>query len=407
VLSYAQQKELFEILCKDVKKRVIVHHWGILEGEVCLKDEEMSHCEKAESLLQSALELPQAEDSYRGESDQNIITSQGTLLSYIAQKYFQKGDENRGKEYLEKAVGKFTGARYGFFPNTHAYHAHANMYKCLARFSKDEAEKAHFFNEATSIIDLGKANSNEGSHGILYELEAEIYGLMENDIALQKTIEVLRDKFNNPNGFLISAKVLINKVRITEQEYEGRKMPPKAIKLMKEKYQKAIKLIKDCLSQFPNNIDALRLMVKVFPELYPDEKEKYYDILRNWYNRDVEKNFEYLFQLAVWAFQLGYYSDARKYFEELEEISSGHYLRFTPRNELRNPNTEDGRFEGIIDRLDSAQRGGYIKCTSLKDLDYRIHFSPFQKFTPRLNQYVSFYIAFNYRGPTATDLNPL
>lgn len=407
-LSYAQQKELFEILCREIKKRVIVHHWGILEGEACHKEKGMSYCEQAESLLQSALELPQAEDSYRGESDQTIITSQGTLFSYISQKYFEQGNEDLGKEYLEKAVGKFTGARYGFFPNTHAYHAHANMYKCLAKFSKDEVEKANFFNEATSIIELGKANSNEGSHGILYELEAEIYGLMENDKALQRTIEILGDKFKNPNGFLINAKFLINKATAIEEEYEDRQFSPAAIKLIKEKYEKAMKRIDDCLLQFSNNVDALRLKVKVFPKLYPDEEEKYYDILRNWYNHDIEKNFEYLFQFGTLAFQLGYYSDSRKYFDELEQISSGHYLRSKPRNELVNPDREDGRFEGIIDRLEPAQKRGYIKCTSLEDLDYRIHFSEaYQKFTPRLNQYVSFFIAFNYRGATAVDLNPL
>ena len=119
--SHEQQRNLFKVLCQDIKRRVIVHHWGLLEMEE-------NNFEEAEELLRLALNLPK-EDAYRGESDQSIITSLGTLYSYKAQKALEENNLHETKNFLDLASVNFLGARHGFFPNTHAYHAHANMGK--------------------------------------------------------------------------------------------------------------------------------------------------------------------------------------------------------------------------------------------------------------------------------------
>ncbi len=387
-LRYNQQRELFDIASRDVRRRPIIHHWGILEADNYYYD-------KAEELFKEALQLPKETEAYGGESDQNIITSLGSLYSHRAQEAFKQGRTTDAEEHIESAARQFLGARYGFFPNVHAYHAHAYMHFSLGRLAITGIERLEHYNSALDLLEFGKANTNPESHQILYELETVIWSQLGDKNKIETSVEELKSRFNSPRGYIIRARLLIHQAETAEVGSD-------------KDFRDAYEIVEECLKKFPRDVEAMRLKLKIYRQVLPGDREGYYAALKDWRITDTQLNFEYLYQLGVYAFLLGYYSDSARHFSDLEKITVGHHLRTRPRDTIRTADSKERDFEGRISQIGPEQGRGHIECTSLPNLRYPLYFSTqVQRFSPAKDQYVKFHIAFNFRGPSALGLRLL
>lgn len=270
-LRYSQRKELFKAASRDVSRRAIIHHWGILEAD-------NGHHQEAEHLLKEALKLPKESEAYGGESDQNIITSLGSLYSYRAQEAMKQGKKGEVEEWRQAADRQFTGARYGFFPNVHAYHAHAYMHCSLGRITEENTERLEHYNSALNLLDLGKANTNPESQQVLYELETSIWSELDHDERIDSTIEELINRFNSPRGYSIRARILYHQAEAAHASE----------KVRTEKLKKAYERISRCLEKFPRDLEAIRFRIRLFPLVFPENVSGYYSLLRDWKNIDPE-----------------------------------------------------------------------------------------------------------------------
>ncbi len=106
IFTKDQQRQIFKIVCERNPVRSLVHHWGVLEADAHNYDEALR-------LLKWALEIPRDDiESYRGESDQNIQTSLGTLYSHIGIDLMKKGDTAAAEEYFREAETSFQVAKH-------------------------------------------------------------------------------------------------------------------------------------------------------------------------------------------------------------------------------------------------------------------------------------------------------
>lgn len=175
VFSHEQQRQLFRTLCEENQVRSLLHHWGVLETNDHKYDE-------AERLLKRALEVPRDEiESFRGESDQNILTSLGKLYSRMGLESERKGGDQQTDDYFQKAENCFRDARHGEFPNAYAYHSHAFMWLARGKEAQSGAERLQRFGNALEISALARDNLNSEELEIFYELETQIWAQIGNE----------------------------------------------------------------------------------------------------------------------------------------------------------------------------------------------------------------------------------
>jgi len=387
IFTYEQQKQIFRTICEKNPIRSLVHHWGVLEAD----DNNYS---EAERLLKRALEIPRDDiESYRGESDQNILTSLGTLYSRMGIDCIKKNKTKEAPEYFERAVACFQNAKHGEFPNAHAYHSHANMWYLRGNQTKDEAEKINYYANALEILSIAKDNLNEEELQQIYELETMIWSQIGDEERIAQSLEVLRDKFNSSRGYYLNAELLWRKAH--EKGGEERK---KISELAVRKVQKGLKI-------FPRDEYLLRLQCKLLKEVSPADLKNYYESLTKWNAAATMPNAWLLYELGRTAFILGYYDYSKEFFEELETtVGMGHKLRSRPRNPILDEKGNKKEFEGTIVNILSSYEG-YIRCETLRTLKYHIAFRPIAcKFTPYYGNLVKFYIEFSYRGPMAVNV---
>lgn len=395
-LTNSQKREIFQLVCEQRPPRSIVHHWGILEME----DHKF---ERAEELLKKALALPREfEESYRGESNQNILTSLGTLYSRKGLQHFQKKEIGDADEYFSKAESCFIKSRIGGFPNAYAYHAHAYMYFRKGQDATEMKGKIENFAEALKILELARDNLNTEDLQPHIELQTLVYDCLGRSSNVWENIHILSEKYRNPRGYYLYGNWLRHKAY--------RQKGPQRLSILEE----ALKVVQDGLKIFADEESLLMLQAKIMKPLVGEqivEYKAFYDTLQEWY-RCVLRNATtpsiwLLSELAITSFESRYYDDSKKYFLLLDELSSGHRLKFKLRRFVRDKSGALKEFEGKIISI-TWRREGEVSVESLPNLRYTIRFRPYRCYwSPSPGDLVKFNIAFDYVSPAAVNLEKL
>ncbi len=385
-----QQRQIFRCVCHNNPIRSLYHHWGILESD----DNALPEAEK---LLSAALEMPNDTiDSYRGESDQNILTSLGSVYSQQGLAFVKKNLLEKATEYFQKAEFCFSDAKHGDFPNVYAYHSHAYMWFQQGKSIKDEALRISYFTKSIEILALAKDNINQEDLQLVYELENSLWNEIGDKENIEKNLLILRDRFQSAQGYYLSTQFLYNQAHQSEGEERQ-----KTTKLALRKIEKG-------LNFFPNDEHCLRLKCKLLKEVATTNLKDFYDCLLKWKSVSTLPSAWLLYELGRSSFILGYYELSEKYFRELESgVGMGHRLRSHGRHAILDNKNNKKVYEGTVQKIQSF-REGYIRCNSLRDLKYDIPFRPVSaSFTPSPNDMVQFFIKFNYRGALADQIKKL
>jgi len=389
IFTYEQKKQIFETVCKHNYSRTLTHHWGILESD-------NQNYSEAEKLLLKALDMKKDEaESFRGESDQYILTSLGTLYSRMGMEYFREGKVGDAKDYFSKAEEYFQGGKYGEFPNAYAYHGHALMWLLRAKETSDNIERIECSAKALEIISAAKDNLNPDDLKQIYEIEEQVWLQIGNESNINSCLSTLRDSFNSADGYYLYAVFLWHEGNDKDNAVEK-----------KEYLELALKKAQEGLQLFSSDENCLQVQSKLLKELYPSDLKTYFQSLRKWKSVALISNAWLLYELGRTAFILEYYDLSRDHFEELEKgVGAGHRFRSRTRYPILDENGKKREFQGKIVKMYS-QKEGYLKCSDLRNLNYEIRFQPSAShFTPSVGDLVKFYIEFSYRGPFAVDVS--
>jgi tetratricopeptide (TPR) repeat protein len=390
-LTNFQKREIFQLVCDQGPPRSIVHHWGLLE----LEDNKF---ENAENLLKKALALPRRfEESFRGESDQNILTSLGTLYSRKGLTHLKNKELKQAEENFSKAQSCFVNAKLGGFPNAYAYHAHAYMFFKRGQETSQMEEKIGDYAEALKILELARDNLNTEDLQPIIELQTLVYDSLGRSSEVWENIRILAEKYGNSKGYYLYANWLRHKAYRKEGEEQ--------LSILKE----ALKIVQDGLDVFAEEESLLMLQAKIMKILakLPD----FYNALTDWYSCTLKTatapSIWLLSELAAASFELGFYDNSKKYFALLDELSSGNRLKFKLQRFVKDEAGALKRFEGKIISI-IGPREGEVSVESLPNLRYHIRFRPHLCYwSPSEVELVKFNIAFDYVSPVAVNLEKL
>lgn len=389
VFTPDQQRQIFKTICEGNPERSLLHHWGIIEAD------DQKYLE-AEILFKKALEIQRDNvESYRGESDQHILTSLGSLYSHMGLYYNKRNQPIEAKECFAKAEESFFGAKHGEFPNGHAYHSHSHMWYMKGLETKQKDEKIEFLCRALQILSDAKDNLNSEELEQIYELETKIWADIGDETRINQCMEVLREKYQSPRGYYLNAELIRRKAKEKEKDEKEKK----------ELLLLALDKIKEGLSYFSTDEHCLRLQSKLFKEVYPGDYQNFYKSLISWKGVASSPNAWLLYELGRTSFILEYYDSSKDVFRELETgVGMGHKLRARPRNPIINDSGNKKEFQGTITDIYSSYEG-LIKCDTLRNLKYKIAFRPIScSWTPVRGNSVIFFIEFSYRGPRAENV---
>lgn len=383
-----QKRRIFHLACQRFPTRSLYHHWGLLETE------EKQFAE-ATVLLNKALKFEEHIDSFPTESINNIVTSLGKLYSRQGFDCYKKGEEQKANEFFQEAERMFDSAKHVDFPNVHAYHSHAFMWYVKGNESGNEGKRIDAYANALAILSLAKDNLNEEDQQIIFELEADIWTNIGDETRIQKYIEILRDTFKSPNGYLIGAAHQMNKYRKAKDSSN-----PESIEFLKLAFRK----VEKGLIYFPSVETLLLERAKVYSEFPDRDNAIYFQYLNEWYSISTNRSANLMYELGRISFLLGYFDLSKKVFSELEStVGLGH----SRRGKLSFPITEGNipvLYYGEIARIINRNEG-LIKCSTIRGLKYFLHFKPVTlRYTPRDGDYVAFNIAFSFRGPNAINV---
>jgi hypothetical protein len=380
-----QKIELFKIASINQKSRTVLHHLGLLEIEA-------NETIDAEMHLKESLSIKDNFELYRGESDQNILTSLGKLYSKQAISLLKSGKKLEAEEYINLANESFTEAKHGEYPNIHAYHSHAYFWFRRATDSKSEDEKIFLFSNAIEILNSAKDNINADELLPIYSLEQEIWAVSGIEDKIESISELIKVNFNSANGYYLSAMYYLNQAKKAGDIHE------------KENYLKtAFRKTEKALNFFPTDDNCLQLRCKIYREFTNFDLDEYYELLSKWYTNDGSDNVLLLFELGRVAFILEYDDLSSEVFMKLQNgIGMGNNLRTRPRDPIQD-NGINKKFYGEITDIFSRM-DGFIKPTSF-ETRIKIPFRPVAaKYTASRGDHISFEIAFSFRGPIAMNV---
>jgi tetratricopeptide (TPR) repeat protein len=383
-----QIRDFFVAICSVYRTRSLLHHWGLLE-------EDCGDYQKAEELYKNALELQRDFfESFKGESDQNILTSLGTLLSKKGNDLLKKGINHKANECFKEAENYFKNAKHGEYPNAHAYHSHANMWLNRGKQEKTNELKMYDFAKALEIISLAKDNINEEELIALSDLETQIWLEIGNEENIKRCALSISKNHKSPRGYYLSAQYKFRNAIINDR-------------INRIELEASLKIINESLKEYPNDEFCLALKCKIWNKLYQDEINDYYKNLYDWYLNSLSKNVNLLFDLGRIAFIKEFYELSEKIFDELQMyIGQGHKYRSVPRNPIKEYNKAK-IYEGTIRFIKNRFRG-FISCDNLINLKSLIPFNPVAcGFTPNIGDFVRYNIYFSFRGPRAENIKKL
>lgn len=376
--DWDQLIEIYQMIVKKNPTKGFLHHLGILYYKT--KD-----FEKAEEFLLKALKFKETQvEAYRGESNRNIFTSLGST-------YLEWGKDSKKLKPVEaeslfcKAEDYLTQAMKGRYGKPHPYHVMARM--LLEQGDSDQSPKKYdYYARALETISLAKGNIEKKRLRALFEIEIKIFERLQKDDMIKESINVLKDDYSSSSGYYIYAKALM----LNHDE--------------KESYQKALEVVNEGLKSFATDESLMKLRIDLNNKLYPNDLKKNFQALEQWFTISKWHDIDLIYELAVNAFILGYYPTSARVYKQLEKKSVGHHNRFKFSRFYLNENGEKKIFEGTIVRILSPYEGE-IRVDSLPVLDRNIRFrTETCNFTPLENQYVTFFIGFNFVSPECVDV---
>ena len=390
-LSRSEKIEIFQKVCSQHETKALLHHLGIL-----ISDEGKDTTKAAETLTKALAFHAGGRTSQKSELDQNILTSLGVLHSRIALKNMkEKFAHEFAEQEIKLAENYFLKARFGGWPNAHSYHAHAKMLLQLGDQSEDDLRKTGYYSSSLDILQDARDNLNEDQLQMIKELEVEAYHKIgKTELSLEEAAEIAK-KYHSARGYTLFASLLIDK----SNQF---KTWPEREPLLKQ----AMSVIQTALEKFPQDERGLILKAKLTRRLYPLDNSRYFESLQVWHNNAKSPNIWLLFDLGVSAFKEKQYELSRRIFEKLENerISGGIKKRFMEQLYL-GPREKPLRFVGEITSIENRY-DGYIRCDTLSDLSYPLHFRPIVCiFQPKEGDMVEFNIAFDFLGPRAVRVN--
>lgn len=390
IFTYNQQRQIFQAVCEKNSIRTLIHHWGVLESD----DRKFLEAEK---LLIKALELPRYDiESYRGESEQNIKTTLGSLYTKMGMESYKKGDSNLAKQYFQKAENEFQEAKHGDFPNSSAYHAHAFMWYLRGKEAKDESDRIEYFTKSIEILSVAKDNLNDEDLKVIFELEEKLWAEMGDESRINTIINKLRDDYSTPRGYYLIAEFHLRQVNVDKQSKRS------------ILYKKALSRLEEGLELFPNDENCLRLKCKILKELDPLNIKNYYKSLQKWEATATIPNAILLYELGRLSFILGYYDNSKLFFGRLRDgIGLGLKQRVRTQDPIRDKKGDIIKYEGRVINLFSPSEGR-IRCDNLTEYREALAFRPIAtKHQISVDEQVTFHIEFNYWGPRAEKVNKI
>jgi len=385
-----QKSQLFKAVCDRTPSRSLNHHLGLIEIE-------RQEYEQAENYLLDALDLPREySELYKGESDQNILTSLGKLNSLIGLMLFRKENYDEAEEKFELAEKYFNEAKHGEYPNAYAYHANAYMWFQKSKLDV-QANTDNKFSESISksleIINIAKDNLNTNEMLPILELETMIWANFENEQKVMQFVSLIKEKHNSISGYFIHASYYYQKSLSSTQ--------------FKELYlNNCLNILSEGLQISPGDEKCLALKCKVTITLNKISDKEMFDILSDWYKNSTSNSSAFLlFNFARLAFINNHYDTARDAFEELQ---NGIGLGSQNRSKIGTPILDDTTgepkfFHGEVSDIYS-KTDGKIKIGASVSRTF-LHFRPIAaKFNASRGVQVNFNIAFSYRGAIAINV---
>jgi hypothetical protein len=383
-----ERQELFKKVCDRSPTRSLCHHLGLL----CL---EMGAFDDAQKFLLSALELPREDsDTFRGESDQNILTSLGKLNYLTGMKLQRENLYNKAAEKFEDAERYFDDAKHGDFPNAYAYHAHANMWlqKAKLESSARPEEKIKLISKSIEITDKAHDNISQDELAPILELETMIWAFIGENGRVKELSEQIHEKFDSPNGYYVSAYSFFKK-SLESTTYKQLNIDA------------CLKVLNVALSKYPKDSKCLALKCKVLLNSSISTVDELFETLSSWYYSASPESSFLLYSFGRISFINGSYDISKEVFEELERgIGLGSSQRSKFGDEIIDEKTSKfkifhGEISDIFNKYD-----GKIKVTSLPG-NMKLNFRPIaSKFSVTRGENVIFNIAFSYRGPYAINI---
>ena len=392
-LSRKQKIEIFEQVCKQNGTKALLHHWGILLSDEAEFDH--TYYDQAEEILKKALNTRDKQRSpFGSEMDQNVLTSIGNLYSRKGLTFLTNGKEAEADFEMRLAERQFLKARFGGFPNSYSYHAHANMYLQKGDLLKDETAKLNSYGTAMDILRAAKENLNDDTLQPILQLEEFLLMRIGKIEGIEEKAADIAKKYNSPSGYtLIASSIIRNSLTITQPE---------------KKLNWALSLIEEALKLFPYDENCLRLKSQLIKRIKPDQEQLYFSILRDWFNNSKTPNVWLYFELAVMAFKFEEYVFSKEVFSKLEDerISGGLKRRFAE-FVYRGKNDKPLLFSGVVTHIES-KHDGEIRVQTLRNLPDHLHFRPIvcKPTQPAEDELVEFNIAFDYLGPRAINVKP-
>jgi hypothetical protein len=261
-----------------------------------------------------------------------------------------------------------------------------------AERSTDPIKKVELFSKTMDLCEGAIANLSQTDHRIFLEEEVSIMHSIGDLDGLDLIIERLAKEYKNASGYRLKASILYK----NSFERSG----DQRTQVLEEAYE----LTEEGLDVENTDQGLLRLNAKIGIELFSTDIDAQYKILKKWYDFSDQSDLKLLFKYGIILFELDYYEDSKKIFEDLDFQSQGLPQRSSIfKSYFIRQNNENKKYHGKIKYLAPNDRKGYVECTSLPNLKYELPFFP-SKFSPAEGDYAVFNIGFSMRGIFAFDV---
>jgi tetratricopeptide (TPR) repeat protein len=386
-LNRDHQRDLLDILISKGAGRSILHHRGLLEQKAGMY-------ERAEEFLKRALDDRQRfDESYRRESDQNILTSLGSLYSAWGIEERRAGNLAQSERLLEEAARCFLEARSGRVENAHAYHAHANMLWRKAQSDKD-MPALDYIGEALDILDQAKKVLDDEILLPIRELEAELLAEFGNADLVSQVARELADQHGSSAGYAVWAAA------------ERRRLPLAGHPGLREGVENVIAICQQGLQVDGTDYRILRTLAACYRTLGVGFLKQRYDALLRVKSCAPRFVPDIVYKLGCVAFSLGHFKESKIYFDELRDRAEAQDIRFRGREFVADEKGDRKRFRGTIHEC-QAYRGD-VACPEFREPYFTIYFNPrYLTSSVVRGDRITFHVHFNVFGPYARDIRTL
>ncbi|MEN6428813.1 MAG: SIR2 family protein [Phycisphaerales bacterium] len=381
VADHAALRQVFEAAFNaGMHDSAVLHHFALFLLDRQEFDTAKEYIEEAIAVLDDSSERKH----FQTESRQVLYNSLGMVTARQGLSLEKAGREQEALQYFSTAIEYFRSARSGEFPTAYPFYGEALMLYSRAK-NASVARRLTLLADSLQVLDESEGNIDDDGRASLAEMEAKVVELLTSIPNLDDHLERLSKQGDVVGEYLLAR-------RASGLYTRGYDVPSAYATVMK------------ALEKSPDHVPCLRVASRLHRKVSPDDWEGWWSLLKRRYALEGSKgNCGLLFGLGYAACQLGRYSDAAKYFEELDAESMGYPMRSGVISTVSDAG-RPRRFSGILEQPVS-RREGWIQCELI---GRHVKYMPImQKFTVTKGQAVTFALALNYRGFFAIELRPV